>query len=78
MPGPGVYASADSADQRPVLPGDVSGLVGAAQLPGGEGDETGGGNGSGNGDDPTRPDTDTGPGVVDGSAPVGAGKGSGL
>jgi len=78
MPGPGVYASADSADQRPVLPGDVSGLVGAAQLPGGEGDETGGGNGSGNGDGPTRPDTDTGPGVADGSAPVGAGKGSGL
>jgi NADH-quinone oxidoreductase subunit J len=77
LPGPGVYARADSADQVPRLPGSEHGLVGSAppdKPPLEPGDEP-----------PNGPDDDAGPAgpVTDGSgvtggAPVGAGKGSGL
>jgi NADH-quinone oxidoreductase subunit J len=82
LPGPGVYARTDSADQQPTLPRAPENreAQGPAprpvQLPPGEEPPA---NGSGDG-----PDQDggsepvTGPGATDGTAPVGAGKGSGL
>ncbi|MBL7496071.1 NADH-quinone oxidoreductase subunit J [Frankia sp. CNm7] len=75
LPGPGVYARADSADQQPALPGAGRGLTGGAPAP----LEPGGGSPAGDGAGETGDaDGDDPPGATDGSAPVGAGKGSGL
>ncbi|WP_007514767.1 NADH-quinone oxidoreductase subunit J [Pseudofrankia saprophytica] len=76
LPGPGVYARTDSADQRPMLPGGSNGLVGGAPSELAPGGDAVGGDAPG-GEDPSGPDA-TGPGAADGTAPVGAGKGSGL
>jgi NADH-quinone oxidoreductase subunit J len=83
LPGPGVYARADSADQQPALPDREHGLLGGpsprpAQLPPGEDEGTD--NPAGGDDTGGEPATDglAGPGAEDGAAPVGAGKGSGL
>lgn len=81
VPGPGVFARADSADQIPTLPSTDRGLVGGAPpepplLPPGE--EPSGGTGPHGGVGGDGPDASTGPGAANGSAPVGAGKGSGL
>jgi NADH-quinone oxidoreductase subunit J len=101
LPGPGVYARSDSADQRPALPGPPRPLVGptpdVALTDGGNGEHDGtdgtgeqggtdgtgehggsGGTGEHGGTDDGSAGgaarTDSSP---DGSAPVGAGKGSG-
>jgi NADH-quinone oxidoreductase subunit J len=78
VPGPGVYARADSADQVPALPGTDRGLVGGAPTSLPPGEEPPGGTGPGSGVGGDSPDASTGPGAANGSAPVGAGKGSGL
>jgi len=84
MPGPGVYASVDSADQRPVLPGETSGLVGGTPtLPGGGDAGPRGGEPDADGEGGTGPSSAPGGGtgpsaVAEDTAPVGAGKGSGL
>jgi NADH-quinone oxidoreductase subunit J len=78
VPGPGVYARADSADQVPTLPSTDRGLVGGVPTSLPPGEEPPGGTGPGGGVGGDSPDTSTGPGVANGSAPVGAGKGSGL
>jgi NADH-quinone oxidoreductase subunit J len=86
LPGPGVYARADSADQQPMLPGAEHGLVGgtapgAGHPPPGEEPPGGAGTAHDAGDSADgggAHDVATGPHVTDGSAPVGAGKGSGL
>ena len=89
LPGPGVYASADSADQQPTLPQPPGGRSAGgppprpAQLPPGEGPaadgpSTDGPSTDGPADHDGGPRNATGPGATDGTAPVGAGKGSGL
>ncbi|ADP84249.1 NADH-quinone oxidoreductase subunit J [Pseudofrankia inefficax] len=78
VPGPGVYARADSADQVPTLPGADRGLVGGVPTSLPPGEEPPGGTGPGGGVGGDSPDASTGPGAANGSAPVGAGKGSGL
>ncbi|MBL7488416.1 NADH-quinone oxidoreductase subunit J [Frankia sp. AgB1.9] len=78
VPGPGVYARADSADQVPALPGTDRGLVGGVPTSLPPGEEPPGGTGPDGGVGGDSPDASTGPGAANGSAPVGAGKGSGL
>ncbi|MBX6387486.1 MAG: NADH-quinone oxidoreductase subunit J [Frankia sp.] len=72
LPGPGVYARADSADQRPTLPRGVSGLTGDTAPSPAPRDGAGEGDAGDGGEDSPSANADGG------TTPVGAGTGGGL